>query len=114
MAVPAQLPCMTCTHGAVCCSWGASVELGEAFQIAAAHGAATLEVTGDPADPIRTRVVNGRCVFQARETGLCTIHAAAYYPAVCRGFPWSDGLGGHYTGDLSICPEITGGVDETR
>jgi hypothetical protein len=35
------------------------------------------------------------------------IHGEAYYPAVCRGFPWTDAeTGGPYEFDRTICPEF--------
>ena len=38
---------------------------------------------------------------------VCTIHAEPYYPAVCRGFPWTDAeTGGPYEYDRTICPEF--------
>jgi hypothetical protein len=38
---------------------------------------------------------------------VCTIHAEAHYPAVCRGFPWIDAeTGGPYEYDRTICPEF--------
>ena len=53
----------------------------------------------------RTRVKGGRCVF-LREN-VCTIHSQPYYPAVCRGFPWTDAeTGGPYEYDRTICPEF--------
>jgi Fe-S-cluster containining protein len=54
---------------------------------------------------LRTRVRRGRCVFF--QDGGCRIHAAPYYPAVCRGFPWTDAeTGGPYEYDQTICPEF--------
>ena len=53
----------------------------------------------------RTRVRGGRCVFL--RDNVCTIHAESYYPAVCRGFPWTDAeTGGPYEYDRTICPEF--------
>lgn len=53
----------------------------------------------------RTRVRNRRCVFLA--DNICTIHGQPYYPAVCRGFPWTDAeTGGPYEFDQTICPEF--------
>ncbi len=41
--------------------------------------------------------------------GGCTIHDRSYYPATCRGFPWTDAeTGGRYEYDVTIC-----GVFET-
>jgi hypothetical protein len=53
----------------------------------------------------RTRVRGGRCVFLV--DNHCTIHGRSYYPAVCRGFPWTDAeTGGPYEFDRTICPEF--------
>jgi Fe-S-cluster containining protein len=53
----------------------------------------------------RTRVRRGRCVFLT--DNRCTIHGRSYYPAVCRGFPWTDAeTGGPYQYDQTICPEF--------
>jgi hypothetical protein len=53
----------------------------------------------------RTRVRNGRCVFF--NNGGCRIHDRPYYPAVCRGFPWTDAeTGGRYEYDITICGEF--------
>jgi hypothetical protein len=39
--------------------------------------------------------------------GACTIHAQAYYPAMCRGFPWTNSeTGGRYEFDLTICGDF--------
>ena len=39
--------------------------------------------------------------------GGCSIHADPHYPAVCRGFPWTDAeTGGPYEFDQTICPEF--------
>jgi hypothetical protein len=38
---------------------------------------------------------------------VCSIHSEPYYPAVCRGFPWTDAeTGGPYEYDRTICPEF--------
>jgi hypothetical protein len=81
------------------------VTLGEeeATAIARARGEGTVYRTrwGE----WRTRVKNGRCVFLV--DNICTIHAEPYYPAVCRGFPWTDAeTGGPYEYDRTICPEF--------
>ena len=53
----------------------------------------------------RTRVRKGRCILF--RDGGCTIHSKSYYPAVCRGFPWTDAeTGGPYEFDVSICGEL--------
>jgi hypothetical protein len=54
---------------------------------------------------MRTRVKNKRCVMF--RNGGCTIHDKPYYPAVCRGFPWTDAeTGGRYEHDITICGEF--------
>jgi hypothetical protein len=46
-----------------------------------------------------------RCVLY--RDGGCSIHSAEYYPAVCRGFPWTDpATGGPYEYDTTICGSI--------
>jgi hypothetical protein len=50
----------------------------------------------------RTRVRNKRCALY--RNGGCLIHNQSYYPAVCRGFPWTDAeTGGRYEYDVTIC-----------
>jgi hypothetical protein len=101
-AVP-QLPCYPCPHNAACCAYGATVTEQEASAIAADHGDGMVYRTrwGE----LRTRVRGGRCTFFTN--GGCRIHAQAYYPAVCRGFPWTDAeTGGPYEYDQAICPEF--------
>ena len=49
----------------------------------------------------RTRVRNGRCVLF--RDGGCTIHEQPFYPAQCRGFPWTDADGARYEYDVTIC-----------
>jgi hypothetical protein len=50
----------------------------------------------------RTRVREKRCVLF--RDGGCTIHDKSYYPAMCRGFPWTDpDTGGRYEYDVTIC-----------
>lgn len=61
-------------------------------------------------DEWRTRVRNGRCVFLVQNS--CTLHGQPEYPAVCRGFPWTDAdHGGPYEFDRTICPEFLVGPD---
>jgi hypothetical protein len=49
-------------------------------------------------------VKNGRCVFM-KDGGMH--HPRADYPAVCRGFPWTDAeTGGPYESDQKICPAL--------
>jgi hypothetical protein len=97
------LPCYPCPHNASCCAYGATVSGQEAAAIEADHGTGLVYKTrwGE----WRTRVKNKRCVmFQG---GGCTIHGRSYYPAVCRGFPWTDAeTGGRYEFDVTICGEF--------
>ena len=98
-----SLPCFPCPHHSSCCAYGVTLSDEEAAAIALAHGAATIYRTrwGE----WRTRVRGGRCVFL--QENVCTIHAEAHYPAVCRGFPWTDAeTGGPYEYDRTICPEF--------
>ncbi len=98
------LPCYPCPHHSACCAYGVTLSDGEAAAIAAVHGGATVYRTrwGE----WRTRVRGGRCVFL--RDNVCTIHTEPYYPAVCRGFPWTDAeTGGPYEYDRTICPEFT-------
>jgi hypothetical protein len=46
---------------------------------------------------------------------LCTIHTQSFYPAVCRGFPWTDAeTGGPYEYDRTICPEFVSRPELTQ
>ena len=97
------LPCYPCPHDSACCAYGATVSEQEVEAIVRAQGEDKVYRTrwGE----WRTRVKNGRCVFM--ENGGCSIHAQPYYPAVCRGFPWTDAeTGGAYEFDQTICPEF--------
>jgi hypothetical protein len=38
--------------------------------------------------------------------GGCSIHDKSYYPTTCRGFPWTDDVGGRYEFDITICGEF--------
>ena len=103
MSAYPSLPCYPCPHASSCCAYGTTLTDDEAAAIAARHGAGTVYRTrwGE----WRTRVRNRRCVFF--RDGVCSIHAEAYYPAVCRGFPWTDAeTGGAYEFDRTICPEF--------
>jgi hypothetical protein len=97
------LPCFPCPHASACCAYGVTLSEDEAAAITAAHGSAVVYRTrwGE----WRTRVKRGRCVFL--RDNVCTIHSRSYYPAVCRGFPWTDAeTGGPYEYDRTICPEF--------
>jgi hypothetical protein len=98
-----SLPCYPCPYNASCCAYGSTVSEAEAAAIEANHGPGLVYRTrwGE----MRTRVKNKRCVMF--RDGGCTIHDKAYYPAVCRGFPWTDAeTGGPYEHDLTICGEF--------
>jgi hypothetical protein len=43
------------------------------------------------------------------EDNSCVLHDRPEYPRMCKGFPHSDGAGGEYLWDKSICPEL---IDE--
>jgi Fe-S-cluster containining protein len=97
------LPCYPCPHASACCSWGTTLSDEEAAAITVAHG-------GDKVfwarwGEWRTRVKGKRCVFL--KDNQCSIHGESYYPAVCRGFPYTDAeTGGPYLYDQTICPEF--------
>lgn len=95
------LPCMPCPHQSACCKYGTSLTAEEFKAIAAEHGAHTVRVTEDD---LRTAVDDKGCVFLGENA--CTLHAHAYYPATCGGFPWRDRDGGPYPYDTTICPEL--------
>jgi hypothetical protein len=98
-----SLPCFPCPYQASCCAYGTTVSDAEAAAIEADHGPGLVYRTrwGE----WRTRVRNKRCVMF--RDGGCTIHDRSYYPAVCRGFPWTDAeSGGRYEHDISICGEF--------
>jgi hypothetical protein len=102
MTVP-SLPCYPCPHNASCCAYGTTLTDEEAADIEANHGPGLAYLTrwGE----WRTRVKNKRCVML--RDGGCTIHDKPYYPATCRGFPWTDSAtGGAYEFDLDICGEF--------
>jgi Putative zinc- or iron-chelating domain len=102
LALPV-LPCFPCPHRSACCAYGATVTDEEAAAIIAAHGDG--KVFRSRWGEWRTRVKRGRCVFF--ENNTCLIHGRSYYPAVCRGFPWTDSeTGGPYEYDQTICPEF--------
>jgi hypothetical protein len=97
------LPCFPCPHHSACCAWGVTLSEHEASAIAATHGADKIYKTrwGE----WRTRVKRGRCILLA--DNACTIHAQPYFPAVCRGFPWTEGDSDRpYAYDRTICPEF--------
>jgi hypothetical protein len=98
-----QLPCYPCPYNASCCAYGTSLTDAEAMAIDEDQGSGLVYRTR--AGDWRTRVRGKRCVFL--RDGGCAIHDKPYYPAVCRGFPWTDAeTGGRYEYDISICGEF--------
>jgi hypothetical protein len=98
-----SLPCYPCPHAASCCAYGTSVTDEEALAIEANHGPGLVYRTrwGE----MRTRVKKKRCALFL--DGGCSIHDKPYYPAMCRGFPWTDAeTGGGYESDVTICGEF--------
>jgi len=96
------LPCYPCPHNASCCAYGTTLSDSEAAAIEANHGLGLVYQTrwGE----WRTRVRNKRCsLFR---DGGCSVHDQSYYPAQCRGFPWTDAYGERYEYDLTICGEF--------
>jgi Fe-S-cluster containining protein len=97
------LPCYPCPHASACCAYGATLTEAEAEAIRSHHGEGKAYRTrwGE----WRTRVVKGRCVFL--RNNACSIYDQAYYPSVCRGFPFVDAeTGGPYEYERGICPEF--------
>lgn len=98
-----QLPCYPCPYHSACCAYGTTLTDEEAEAILEQHGKAM--VSRSRGGEWRTRVRKGRCVFLVNNT--CSIYNQPYYPAVCRGFPWTDAeTGGPYEFDRAICPEF--------
>jgi hypothetical protein len=98
-----KLPCFPCPHKASCCAYGSTVSEDEALAIQENHGEGL--VYRNRWGEWRTRVKKGRCALL--KDGGYTIHDKPYYPAVCRGFPWTDAeTGGRYEYDISICGEF--------
>ena len=97
-----SLPCFPCPYNPSCCAYGVSLSDGEAAAIEADKGPGLVYKTrwGE----WRTRIKNKRCALF--RDGGCTIHDRAYYPTVCRGFPWTDSEGDRYQYDISICGEF--------
>lgn len=102
MPTQATLPCNACPHAGACCVEGADLTPEEAAVLKAKHGDHVVTCEGGD---YRTAYNNLGCVFKVG--GLCSIHGEDYYPAVCRAYPWTDGiLGGPYQGDRQECPEF--------
>jgi hypothetical protein len=98
-----SLPCYPCPYNASCCAYGVTLSESEAAAIEADHGPGLVYQTrwGE----FRTRVREKRCSLY--RNGGCTIHDKSYYPAVCRGFPWTDAeTGGRYEYDVTNCGEF--------
>ncbi len=102
--MPPALPCFPCPHGSRCCFHGTAVTEEERAAIAREHGEAALRF--EPRDGVwRTALREGRCVFLGDQG--CRIHAQAYYPEVCRGYPWRAGLSAApYEYPVDECPEF--------
>jgi hypothetical protein len=97
------LPCYPCPHHSACCAYGVTLGDEEAEGLAARYGRDKMYQTRQ--GEWRTRVRRGRCIFLVHNS--CSIHADPHYPAVCRGFPWTDAeTGGPYEFDQTICPEF--------
>ena len=103
MHVFPSLPCFPCPHESSCCAYGVTLSDHEAVEIEKVHGTAVFYRTrwGE----WRTRRRAKRCVFL--RDNVCTIHGESYYPAVCKGFPWTDAETDRpYEYDQTICPEF--------
>jgi Fe-S-cluster containining protein len=109
------LPCFPCPHGGSCCDAGVDLTRDEYNALLSTYGAKSVKIVkGEP----RTAVIRAikvtdlmvkaynTCFFKDEDC-LCTIHDSPLYPAVCRAYPWEDGiLGGPYKGDRRECPEF--------
>lgn len=79
--------------------------MGDEVDVIRSHHGDDAVVWDDEEDEWRTRVEGDKCIFL--KDGLCSIHAAPYYPKICRGFPYTDGeTGGPYLYDQTICPDF--------
>ncbi len=98
-----NLPCYPCPHHSACCAYGVTLSDEEAQVIGPRYGEEKIYQTRD--GEWRTRIRDGRCVFLVENA--CQLHDQPEYPAVCRGFPWTDAeTGGPYEFDQTICPEF--------
>jgi len=98
-----SLPCYPCPHNSACCAYGVTLSGEEAEGLGARYGRDRMYRTRH--GEWRTRVRHGRCVFLVYNS--CSIYKDPLYPAVCRGFPWTDAeTGGPYQYDQTICPEF--------
>jgi len=113
VAEPApSLPCFPCPHQSACCSWGVSLTDAEAVDLRRLYGDSAI-VRDDEENEWRTSAPgDAGCVFL--KDNQCALHDRPEYPRMCRGFPHSDGAGGDYLWDKSICPEMVddNGADE--
>jgi hypothetical protein len=101
--LPAVLPCFPCPHASICCSWGTGLFEDEAAAIRQRYGDQAVSWSEDEMR-WRTSIVNGRCFFWGNG---CSIHDQAFYPRICRGFPWTYAdTDDAYPFDLTICPEL--------
>ena len=96
-----ELPCHPCPHAASCCAYGTTLTEEEAAAIEQKFGPGLVMTRWGE---LRTRVRNRRCVLF--RDGACIIHDEPFYPAQCRGFPWTDGEGARYEYDVTICGEF--------
>ena len=95
------LPCYPCPHEASCCAYGTTLSEEEARAIETHVGPGMVHRTrwGE----WRTRVRKKRCALFRNG---CSIHDQPFYPAQCRGFPWTDADGARYEYDVGICGEF--------
>jgi Fe-S-cluster containining protein len=99
-----SLPCHPCPHASACCSWGVSLTDAEAEELRRLYGDRVL-VRDEEENEWRTSVSgDAGCVFLS--DNACRLHDRPEYPRMCRGFPYTDGAGGEYIWDRSICPEF--------
>jgi Fe-S-cluster containining protein len=105
----ARFSCRSC--GACCQGWAVPVDRATADRLRAHDwGGDPFEVSADPQQPFRIKLVEGRCFFLDAEN-RCRIHRQISYeakPAVCRAFPLAVlEVGGKQYGRLSFwCPTV--------
>jgi len=107
-SIPAKVSCSTgpCPHDSACCNWGTTLSDREVDAIRRRfpdHEKLVVKKHGE----MRTRVRDGACVF--KKDNRCAIHGEAFYPIVCRLFPWKSTDGGPYSEHLDeyeICPDV--------
>ena len=99
-----SLPCYPCPHLSSCCAYGVTLSDDEAAAITRGARRRGRSTGRAGANGARGCAAAAAC-FSSEN--VCTIHAEPYYPAVCRGFPWTDAeTGGPYEYDRTICPEF--------